>query len=435
MATLSSRLTYLIIIFALIPRINEAYAVVEPHSYIEKDDTSVSNSDINKQVVSNRRHDFKDHHRERDDIYDDQGKNKTLFEDADDMKSKVVDDDMQTESNPTPDCPKCREKELKIESFKQRLLQKLELSSPPKVKGPLPRLPFDFYVGEDFAMSDEPTDKFDVKSTVQTKKIFVFGKDITHYCAKKKGVGCYSFDVSNKTVDPDQVSSVELWIYKQRDVNDHHLQTFMVSELEPYEKHGKSFLRSRNIVKRIETRLKYGWMKIYVRRSVSRWLSKPHRNHGLSVICKTCQRKNHKAIYGNKEGYMPILVFYMKDQQRLRQRTRRYSDCDDETENCCHVEPLIFNFHEHGWDYIMEPKQIAINYCTGSCKGITAAYHNHTKIIQTMKHTPGDQYDMLKPCCSPVSFGSDQSLLYMGHDGKERLVQVSELTVRDCGCT
>lgn len=76
----------------------------------------------------------------------------------------------------------------------------------------------------------------------------------------------------------------------------------MVSELEPLFKDGKSVLRFRNIVKRIETRLKYGWMKIYVHRSVLRWLSKPHRNHGLAVVCKTCQRQNHKTIYGNKEG-------------------------------------------------------------------------------------------------------------------------------------
>jgi hypothetical protein len=86
----------------------------------------------------------------------------------------------------------------------------------------------------------------------------------------------------------------------------------MVSELQPYIKGGKEVLRFKNIVKRIDTRLKYGWMKIYVRRSVIRWLSKPHRNHGLAVVCKTCQRENHKTIYGNKEGKISLDEFLIQ---------------------------------------------------------------------------------------------------------------------------
>lgn len=146
----------------------------------------------------------------------------------------------------------------------------------------------------------------------------------------------------------------------------------MVSELDKSSKkiNGEHMLRHKNIAKRIETRLKHGWMKIYVRRTVLRWLSKPHRNQGLAVVCKTCKRTNHKTIYGYKEGMMPILVFYMRQTSSHRRRYRRDTDCIEGGNNCCHKETLEINFQDIGWDYIMAPTSIRPNFCTGSCNGI-----------------------------------------------------------------
>ncbi|XP_045158201.2 growth/differentiation factor 8-like [Mercenaria mercenaria] len=342
---------------------------------------------------------------------------------------------------PETPCPKCTnkvltEKDIKIEMVKQHLLQKLGLPSAPKVDGPLPPLPFDFYVGEDFSLNDqEEIEEEEKRRNVKTRELFIFGEDITNKCAKKKGTGCYSFNTTSSAIDPDLVSSIELWIYKQPDVNDHHIQEFMVSELEPYIKGGKEVLRFRNIVKRIDTRLKYGWMKIYVRRSVIRWLSKPHRNHGLAVVCKTCQRQNHKTIYGNKEGYMPILVFYMKQHSRSHRRYRRHTECIEGGMNCCHKETLEINFHDIGWDYIMTPDTIRPNFCTGSCNGIRAAYYNHTRLVQTLQQSVTHNFAGIQTCCSPVSFARPQSLLYRDHYGVVRKVDVPDLIVGECGCT
>lgn len=47
---------------------------------------------------------------------------------------------------------------------------------------------------------------------------------VTHRCHNKKGAGCYSFNLTDKGLDPDEVGSIELWIYKQQDLNDHHIQ-------------------------------------------------------------------------------------------------------------------------------------------------------------------------------------------------------------------
>ena len=85
-----------------------------------------------------------------------------------------------TAPSPTA-CPKCgsREKQerLHVEMFKQTILSKLGMKTAPKVEGPLPPLPFDFYLGEDFTVSDEPEDEDDERSSVKTREMFIFGTD------------------------------------------------------------------------------------------------------------------------------------------------------------------------------------------------------------------------------------------------------------------
>ncbi|XP_052776918.1 growth/differentiation factor 8-like isoform X2 [Mya arenaria] len=267
-------------------------------------------------------------------------------------------------------CPHCSDTiKEKTERIKHHILDRLGMDTAPKVGGPLPPLPFDFYTEENYAMSDEDyQEPNENNNRPKVREIFITGTDITDKCYQQKGTGCYSFNVSADVIDPARVQKIELWVYKQSDPNDHFQQTFMVSELAPTVRDGSPMLRIRNIVKRQETRMKYGWMRVYVMRAVIRWLSKPHRNHGLAIVCKTCQRRNHRTIYGDKEGLLPILVFYMNDKTSSR-RQRRSVACREGGDQCCHKETLEINFRDIGWDYIMAPPKIRPNFCTGSCNG------------------------------------------------------------------
>ena len=78
-------------------------------------------------------------------------------------------------------CPKCgrieQERNLHIAMFKQTLLQKLGMQSAPKVDGPLPPLPFDFYLGEDFSVNDEASEEEEDRRAVKTREMFIFGSD------------------------------------------------------------------------------------------------------------------------------------------------------------------------------------------------------------------------------------------------------------------
>lgn len=54
--------------------------------------------------------------------------------------------------------------------------------------------------------------------------ILSFYIQVTDKCSQKKGTGCYSFNVSQDVIDPMRVTKIELWVYKQVDKNDHHIQ-------------------------------------------------------------------------------------------------------------------------------------------------------------------------------------------------------------------
>ncbi|KAK3583236.1 hypothetical protein CHS0354_015416 [Potamilus streckersoni] len=327
--------------------------------------------------------------------------------------------------------------EFIISVVKYQILKKLQLSRAPELKkGEEPVIPFDFYLGNFSRDEEKPEDETEAELFyAKAKQILVFGQDVTHKCVHKKATGCYTFKLDDKNIDPSTVSAVYLWIYKQADLNDHYIQTFMVSELGmTYDLYGNRTLRNRNIVKRLETSLKYGWMKIYVRRTVVRWLQKPARNKGLSVICKTCQRQSYKTIFGFKEGHKPILVFDIQDKRHFLARSKREVSCIGG--NCCRRENLSINFEAIGWNFILYPKSVNTYYCTGSCDGVLAAHYNHTKVVQGLRYnSPAYTGVDLQPCCSPVAWLRPQSLLYQDNEGAVRKADVPDLIVGACGCT
>ena len=102
-------------------------------------------------------------------------------EQKNDMNATQLDtEEAQPEVSQT-NCPKCgrieQERNLHIAMFKQTLLQKLGMQSAPKVDGPLPPLPFDFYLGEDFSVSDEASEEEEDRRAVKTREMFIFGSD------------------------------------------------------------------------------------------------------------------------------------------------------------------------------------------------------------------------------------------------------------------
>lgn len=189
----------------------------------------------------------------------------------------------------------------------------------------------------------------------------------TENCSYRKSAGCYYFDVNGK-VPASDVQKAELWIYKLFYHRDPVIQTFVVSELGRTNRAERK-VRPRNIINRFETKIKHGWLKIDVTETVVRWLQKPARNDGISILCKGCQRKNHKTIFSSKYDSMPFLAITTRKNHRSRRSKRSAPvSCSPGYEGCC-LAPLEINFDEIGWTGIIAPKKFNYAYCKGSCNG------------------------------------------------------------------
>ena len=187
----------------------------------------------------------------------------------------------------------------------------------------------------------------------------------THRCIHRKSAGCYYFDVLGK-VSPYDVATAELWVYKLFNHNDPYIQTFFFHELERSNRSNKG--KPRNM-RRIETKMKYGWLKIDVKKTVLRWLHKPHKNAGVSIVCKGCQRKDYRQIFSTKNDTMPFIVIRTKKGRRHRRLGRSVPrECTETSTECC-LAPLEVDFNAIGWSGVVAPKTLRANYCTGSCHG------------------------------------------------------------------
>ncbi|VDI74926.1 Hypothetical predicted protein [Mytilus galloprovincialis] len=349
-----------------------------------------------------------------------------------DSETKHINDTESTTMKPFVKSKQIQDlvKRRHLEEIKEQLLAKLRLSFPPKLREPMPQLPMDEIQKVYFATSNDESYRRTSHFYAKTVRKFIVGTDVTHRCFKKRSTGCYYFDLRGR-VDPSEVQSVQLWIYKLFNHNDHYMTTYVVSELEET-KRRKNNLRIKNLVERYETTQKYGWLKIDVTKTAMKWLLKPRLNHGMAVICKDCQRKNYRTIYSTKADSRPFLVVTTRKSHARAKRSFN-NECTDTSTECC-LMPFTVNFRDIGWDSIAHPQSIQANYCTGSCHARYAMTTNHTSLIQEYRWTKATekQMDALTPCCAPISY-RPQSILYFDGD-KVQETRIPNIAVTACGC-
>ena len=187
---------------------------------------------------------------------------------------------------------------------------------------------------------------------------------MTSICQSSKHVACLFFNMTNE-VNIDQVNKVELWVYKLHHINDPHIQTFTVSELgrEPLE----TKRRPRNLVQRVETSVRNGWIKVNIKSAVMNWLKYPNKNLGIAILCRDCHHRRHRKMFSSKRGTEPYLAINVKKAKSRHERSPPIL-CREHTTTCC-LMPLTINFEALGWTGVVHPPTFGANYCRGSCHG------------------------------------------------------------------
>ncbi|XP_032677367.1 bone morphogenetic protein 2-A isoform X2 [Odontomachus brunneus] len=337
--------------------------------------------------------------------------------------------------------------ELRVEYVKEQILKKLRLSKPPAVSMPLSTLPKPLINGNVLELRpgaplvpDKPAESFYGK----TDQIVVFPHegiaDAMKGCQSSNHLGefnaaCFTFYLPNEMHFVD-VTSAQLWFYKEYDENDYLNQTFVLSELDHWDQ-GGSFEKN-TVMAIFETDIEEGWVETSVDFMVKKWVNRHRLNHTIQITCNTCSDNRNTAPVSVKMTLKPFLVIHTAPLPQ-RNRPKRNSNCQPEMKECCRDE-LYINFVDIGWsDWILHPSGYHAYFCRGSCStaaSLTVSASSHSNVIMWLNKKGNEvqhQKSEIIPCCSPTQLSTIQ-LLYIDTNNTITQKTLPNMVVEACGC-
>ncbi|XP_047472431.1 growth/differentiation factor 8-like isoform X1 [Penaeus chinensis] len=175
------------------------------------------------------------------------------------------------------------------------------------------------------------------------------------------------------------------------------------------------------------------WVKIGVYKLLQEWLNNPSDNLGLVVTANDSEGRR-VAVTNPVENpsNAPLLEIHTEESRRNRNRrnSSRNQCTTSQIESRCCRYPLLVNFVELGWDFIVAPKVYEANFCNGECPYLYAHKYAHSALIQKMNSTNAKH----GPCCGARKL-SPMKMLYYDHDHKIKFDTIQDMVVDRCGCS
>ncbi|XP_011696480.1 PREDICTED: growth/differentiation factor 8 [Wasmannia auropunctata] len=331
--------------------------------------------------------------------------------------------------------------ELRVEYVKQQILKKLRLSKPPEVSMPLSTLPKPLINGNVLRPDlERPAENFYGK----TNQVVVFPTEGVADSAKYRhnlnhitgfnSAAHFTFYLSNEMLYVD-VTSAELWFYKEQVENDDELkQTFVLSELDHWDQGGR--FEKNTVMAIFETDIREGWVKTDIKFMVKKWIGRHRLNHAIQIACTTCSTDRDRAPVSAEQSLKPFLVIHTEPLPQ-RNRPKRHSNCLPDTTECCRDE-LYINFRDIGWsDWILHPSGYHAYFCRGSCSTaasltVSGSHYNNV-IMKYLTTESGQRKNKIVPCCSPTQLAPLQ-LLYIDTNNTITQKTLPNMVVEACGC-
>ncbi|KAK1137609.1 hypothetical protein K0M31_002109 [Melipona bicolor] len=338
--------------------------------------------------------------------------------------------------------------ELRVEYVKQQILKKLRLSKPPEISMPLSTLPKPLINGR--VLELRPGAPLEPEKSVdsfygKTDQIVVFPNEgianskqcqqTSNHLTGFNPAACFMFYLPNEMRFVD-VTSAQLWFYKEYDENDDLNQTFVLSELDHWDLSGNF---EKNMIMAIfETDIGEGWVKSDVTFTLKKWVEDFRLDHAIQIACSTCSMDRDTAPVSVKQTLKPFLVIYTSPLPQ-KNRPKRNSNCLPEMKECCRDE-LYINFKDIGWsDWILHPSGYHAYFCRGSCSSAASltisgsAYNNVIRRLLTKNGNTVRRKNEIVPCCSPTQLSPIQ-LLYVDSNNTITQKTLPNMVVEACGC-
>ncbi|KAI5711991.1 hypothetical protein M8J76_006081 [Diaphorina citri] len=173
------------------------------------------------------------------------------------------------------------------------------------------------------------------------------------------------------------------------------------------------------------------WVLFDVKLMVAEWFKSPKSN--LGIILEVTPPGEHAAIVtsgnnSNDDALVPVLEIRIQDDRKSRMRRTIPFDCDENAKEtrCCR-SPLIVNFDDFGWDWVVAPRQYEAFYCNGECPYVFQTSTLNAHIVSQSKTAK------VPLCCAPKKM-SPLSMIYYNHDLELRYSIVPDSKVESCGC-
>ncbi|CAL7937301.1 unnamed protein product [Xylocopa violacea] len=331
--------------------------------------------------------------------------------------------------------------ELRVEYVKQQILKKLRLSRPPEISMPLSTLPKPLINGRVLELRpgsplepEKSADSFYGK----TDQIVVFpneGIADSNHLTGFNPAACFIFYLPNEMQFVD-VTSAQLWFYKEYDENDDLNQTFVLSELDHWDL-DENFEKN-TIMAIFETDIGEGWVKADVSFTLKKWVQELRLNHTIQIACSTCSIDRDTAPVSIEQTLKPFLVMHTSPLPQ-KNRPKRNSNCLPEMKECCRDE-LYINFEDIGWsDWILHPSGYHAYFCRGSCSSAASLtisgspYNNVIRRLLTKNGNTIHRRSEIVPCCSPTQLSAIQ-LLYVDSNNTITQKTLPNMVVEACGC-
>lgn len=187
-----------------------------------------------------------------------------------------------------------------------------------------------------------------------------------------------------------------------------------------------------------------GYIRFDVTKAAVRWIQQRLRKIALtltvkcissSLLCDLRSENQVKFSTSTKQMRHPYLVvetyINSKDknsQPTLENKRRKRSSkfCNNGSQICCLKELKVNFVRDLGWNFIILPEEIYVNYCHGLCPLGTDVTPEQFVALAKI-------HSSAQPCCSGATY-EPVSMLVEHVNGTFDLLEVPRLTVTSCRC-
>lgn len=130
----------------------------------------------------------------------------------------------------------------------------------------------------------------------------------------------------------------------------------------------------------------------------------------------------------------PFLEVHLGKAARRLKRSAvpsRFHDCEEGSKEwqCCRY-PLVVDFDNFEWDWIVQPRRYLASYCSGKCTMALNSKSPHAHILSLANKAGAE---MAGPCCTPTKM-SPISMIYFDDRGRLMYRILKDMVVDRCGC-